>query len=98
MGENILYLNREGLESDIKTMREGLEAFEAAVKTINRGVDAAPEHWKGATETAYLERYNELRVTLEKDVPDAVQGMIDFMQNFLQGMMEGDESGASGLR
>ena len=96
--ENVLYLNRSGLEGDIKKMREGLEAFNQAVSTINAGVDAAPEDWKGATQTAYLERYNELRTTLTKDVPEAVDGMIEFMQSFLNSMMEGDESGASGLR
>ena len=47
--ENILYLNRSGLEADIKKMRNGLEAFQSAVKEINAGVDAAPEDWKGAT-------------------------------------------------
>ena len=41
---NILYLDRQGLESDIKTMRDGLDAFNAAVRMINSGVDAAPEH------------------------------------------------------
>ena len=46
----------------------------------------------------FLERYNELRTTLTKDVPEAVDGMIEFMQSFLNSMMEGDESGASGLR
>ncbi len=95
---NILYLDREGLEIDIKTMRDGLEAFNSAVKIINSGVDAAPEHWQGATQTAYMDRYNELRTALTKDVPESVQGMIDFMENFLNSMMEGDESGASGLR
>jgi len=95
---NVLYLDREGLESDIKTMRTGLEAFAEAVRTINSGVDAAPEHWQGATQTAYMERYNELRTALTKDVPESVQGMIDFMENFLNSMMEGDASGASGLR
>ena len=95
---NILYLDREGLEIDIKTMRDGLEAFNSAVKIINSGVDAAPENWQGATQTAYMDRYNELRTALTKDVPESVQGMIDFMENFLNSMMEGDESGASGLR
>ena len=96
--ENVLYLNRSGLEDDIKKMHDGLEAFNEAVKVINAGVDAAPEHWKGATQTAYMDRYNELRTALTKDVPESVQGMIDFMQTFLNNMMEGDESGASGLR
>ncbi len=96
--ENVLYLNRSGLEEDIKKMRDGLEAFNEAVKVINSGVDAAPEDWKGATQTAYMERYNELRSALTKDVPESVQGMIDFMETFLKNMMEGDESGASGLR
>lgn len=95
---DILYLDRPGLESDIQTMKQGLDAFNEAVKMINSGVDAAPEHWKGATQTAYMERYNELRSALTKDVPESVQGMIDFMQGFLDSMMEGDESGASGLR
>ena len=95
---DILYLNRPGLEADIKKMRDGLAAFNQAVESINAGVDAAPEDWKGATQSAYLERYNELRTSLTKDVPEAVQGMIDFMQSFLNSMMEGDESGASGLR
>ncbi len=79
-------------------MKDGLEAFNNAVTTINAGVDAAPEDWKGATQTAYMERYNELRTALTKDVPESVQGMIDFMQTFLNNMMESDESGASGLR
>jgi len=96
--ENVLYLNRSGLEEDIKKMRDGLEAFNDAVKVINAGVDAAPEDWKGATQTAYMDRYNELRTALTKDVPESVQGMIDFMESFLNNMMEGDESGASGLR
>ncbi len=96
--ENVLYLNRSGLEADIQKMREGLDAFNQAVVTINTGVDSAPEDWKGATQTAYMERYNELRIALTKDVPESVQGMIDFMQSFLNNMMEGDESGASGLR
>ncbi len=95
---DVLYLNRPGLESDIKKMKDGLEAFNNAVTTINAGVDAAPEDWKGATQTAYMERYNELRTALTKDVPESVQGMIDFMQTFLNNMMESDESGASGLR
>ena len=95
---DVLYLNRPGLESDIKKMKDGLEAFNNAVTTINAGVDAAPEDWKGATQTAYMECYNELRTALTKDVPESVQGMIDFMQTFLNNMMEGDESGASGLR
>ena len=95
---DVLYLNRPGLESDIKKMKDGLEAFNNAVTTINAGVDAAPEDWKGATQTAYMERYNELRTALTKDVPESMQGMIDFMQTFLNNMMEGDESGASGLR
>ena len=93
-----MFLNSPGLESDIKKMKDGLEAFNNAVTTINAGVDAAPEDWKGATQTAYMERYNELRTALTKDVPESVQGMIDFMQTFLNNMMEGDESGASGLR
>ena len=95
---DVLYLNRPGLERDIKKMKDGLEAFNNAVTTINAGVDAAPEDWKGATQTAYMERYNALRTALTKDVPESVQGMIDFMQTFLNNMMEGDESGASGLR
>ena len=96
--ENVLYLNRSGLEADIQKMKDGLDAFNQAVATINAGVDAAPEDWKGATQTAYMERYNELRTALTKDVPESVQGMIDFMQTFLNNMMEGDESGAAGLR
>ena len=96
--ENVLYLNRSGLEADIQKMKDGLDAFNQAVSTINAGVDAAPEDWKGATQTAYMERYNELRTALTKDVPESVQGMIDFMQTFLNNMMEGDDSGASGLR
>ena len=95
---NVLYLDREGLESDIKTMRTGLEAFNEAVRAINSGVDAAPEHWQGATQTAYMDQYNELRTALTKDVPESVQGMIDFMEQFLNSMMEADASGASGLR
>ena len=95
---NVLYLDRQGLENDIVTMKRGLEAFNEAVQTINSGVDAAPEHWQGATETAYMERYEQLRTALIKDAPESVQGMIDFMQNFLNSMMEGDESGASSLR
>jgi len=95
---DILYLNRPGLEADIKSMKEGLEAFVQAVSSINAGVDAAPNDWKGATQTAYMDKYNELRPTLTKDVPEAVEGMIEFMQNFLNSMMDSDESGASGLR
>ena len=95
---DVLYLNRPALEQDIRTMKSGLEAFNEAVRMINSGVDAAPEHWKGATETAYMERYNELRTALTRDVPESVQGMIEFMQGFLNSMMEGDASGASGLR
>jgi uncharacterized protein YukE len=95
---DVLYLNRPGLEADIKKMKDGLEAFEEAVKIINAGVDAAPNDWKGATQTAYMDRYNELRTALTKDVPESVQGMIEFMEKFLSNMMEGDESGASGLR
>jgi len=96
--ENILYLNRSGLEADIKKMRNGLEAFQSAVKEINAGVDAAPEDWKGATQTAYLDRYNDLRSVITTDIPESVQGMIDFMENFLNNMMDGDAQGASGLR
>lgn len=96
--EDVFYLNRPGLEADIQKMKDGLEAFNQGVSTINAGVDAAPEDWKGATQTAYMERYNELRTALTKDVPESVQGMIDFMQQFLNNMMEGDESGAAGLR
>ena len=71
--ENVLYLNRSGLEADIQKMKDGLDAFNQAVSTINAGVDAAPEDWKGATQTAYMERYNELRTALTKDVPESVQ-------------------------
>ena len=95
---DVLDLNRSGLEEDINAMKRGLEAFQQAVSTINSGVDAAPNDWKGATQTAYMDKYNELRSTLTTTVPESVQGMIDFMQGFLDSMMDSDESGASGLR
>lgn len=97
-GENVLYLDRSGLESDIAMMTRGLEAFQEAVRTINQGVDAAPEHWRGATQTAYMDTYNDLRDVLTKQVPDSVQGMISYMQQFLNDMMSNDETGAARLR
>lgn len=96
--ENILYLNQSGLEADVQKMKDGLEDFQSAVRVINEGVDAAPEDWKGATQTAYLDRYNELRSVITKDIPESVQGMIEFIEKFLNNMMESDTQGASSLR
>ena len=46
----------------------------------------------------HLDRYNDLRSVITTDIPESVQGMIDFMENFLNNMMDGDAQGASGLR
>ena len=98
MAENILNLNREGLEEDIRQMKEGLEQFMEAVSKINKAVEIAPDQWKGAASTAYMSTYQELRKTLEKDVPESVSGMIDYMEGYLKEMMARDEEYASGLR
>lgn len=44
------------------------------------------------------ELIREIATALTNDVPESVQGMIDFMLTFLNNVMEGDESGASSLR
>ena len=92
-----LYLNRAGLEENIKNMRAGLEQFNAAVTMINKAVDESPNNWKGATQTAYMEQYNNLRNTITKDVPEAVDGMASFMDNFLKSMIEADINAAGNL-
>ena len=92
-----LYLNRPGLEENIKNMRAGLEQFNAAVTMINKAVDESPNNWKGATQTAYMQQYNDLRKTITNDIPEAVDGMAKFMDDFLRKMIEADSDIAGGM-
>lgn len=98
MSNDVLYVDKPGLESDVSKMKHGLENFISAVSEINAGVDATPSHWKGVTKEAYFDRYNELRNTLQKDVPDAVDGMIKFLEDFIKNMAESDSGAAAALR
>ena len=88
----------DGMENNIKDMKSGLEQCAEAVKKINDAVDDSPNNWEGAAQTAYMEQYNTLRSAMTKDVPDAVEGMIDFLENFLNDMIERDRDAASSLR
>lgn len=91
-------LDRTGLTENIKDMKRGLEQFIEAVGIINNAVDDSPNNWEGATQTAYMEQYNNLRSAMTKDVPDAVDGMINFLEKFLNDMIERDRDAASSLR
>lgn len=93
-----VYVNIGGLEKNISSMRTGLNQFKEAVATISKAVDDSPHNWKGATQTAYMDQYNDLRSVLTKDVPDAVDGMINFLEKFLNDMVERDRDAASSLR
>ena len=91
-------LDRTGLTENIKDMKRGLEQFIEAVEIINNAVDDSPNNWEGATQTAYMEQYNNLRSAMTKDVPDAVDGMINFLEKFLSDMIERDRDAANSLR
>ena len=91
-------LDRTGLTENIKDMKRGLEQFIEAVGIINNAVDDSPNNWEGATQTAYMEQYNNLRSAMTKDVPDAVDGMINFLEKFLNDMIERDRDAANSLR
>ena len=45
-----------------------------------------------------MEQYNELKPKLRKDVPDAVNGMITFLENFMKNMKSCDEDAANSIR
>lgn len=98
MAEDRMVLKLDGLEQNIKDMKSGLEQFIEAVGIINNAVDDSPNNWEGATQTAYMEQYNNLRSAMTKDVPDAVDGMINFLEKFLNDMIERDRDAASSLR
>ena len=98
MAEDRMVLKLDGLEQNIKDMKSGLEQFAEAVKKINDAVDDSPNNWEGAAQTAYMEQYNNLRSAMTKDVPDAVDGMINFLEKFLNDMIERDRDAASSLR
>lgn len=93
-----MILRWAGLEQNIKDMKSGLEQFVEAVNKINEAVDDSPNNWEGATQTAYMEQYNELKPKLTKDVPDAVNGMITFLENFMKNMKSCDEDTAHSIR
>ena len=97
MANEELYVNKPGLEENVRNMREGLEQLNAAVKRINKAVDESPNNWKGATQTAYMQQYNDLRKTITNDVPEAVDGMAKFMDDFLHKMIEADSEIAGGM-
>lgn len=98
MAEESMIIIWAGLEQNIKDMERGLEQFVEAVKKINNAVDDSPNNWKGATQTAYMEQYNELKPKLTDDVPTAVNGMITFLKDFMKNMKSCDEDAASSLR
>lgn len=98
MPEDGMILRWAGLEQNIKDMKSGLEQFVEAVNKINEAVDDSPNNWEGATQTAYMEQYNELKPKLTKDVPDAVNGMITFLENFMKNMKSCDEDAAHSIR
>lgn len=98
MPEDEMILKWAGLEQNIEDMKRGLEQFVEAVNKINKAVDDSPNNWKGATQTAYMEQYNNLRSAMTKDVPDAVEGMINFLEKFLNDMIERDRDAANSLR
>ena len=98
MPEDEMILKWAGLEQNNEDMKRGLEQFVEAVDKINKAVDDSPNNWKGATQTAYMEQYNELKPKLRKDVPDAVNGMITFLENFMKNMKSCDEDAANSIR
>ena len=98
MPEDEMILRWAELEQNIEDMKSGLEQFVEAVNKINKAVDDSPNNWKGATQTAYMEQYNDLRTAMTKDVPDAVEGMITFLENFMKDIESRDRDAASSLR
>lgn len=98
MPEDEMILRWSELKQNVKDMQSGLEQFVEAVNKINKAVDDSPNNWKGATQTAYMEQYNDLRTAMTKDVPDAVEGMITFLENFMKDIESRDRDAASSLR
>ena len=93
-----LYLDIPALEENIRKMREGIDQLKEVVGKINSEADDVLNHWKGDTQGAYMDQYNQLRSAMTTDVPDAVTGMIDFLEKFLNDMIELDRNAASSLR
>lgn len=93
-----VYLNIPALEENIRKMREGIDQLKEVVGKINSEADDALNHWKGAAQVAYMEQYNQLRSAMTTDVPDAVDGMITFLENFVKDMESRDRDAASSLR
>lgn len=98
MDEVEVYLNIPELEGNIKKMREELNQFREVVGNINKEADDVFTHWKGAAQTAYMEKYDKLRSIMEKDTPNAVDDMITFLENFVKDMESRDRDAASSLR
>lgn len=98
MPEDRMILKWAELKQNIEDMKRGLEQFVEAVNKINKAVDDSPNNWEGATQTAYMEQYNDLRTAMTKDVPDAVNGMITFLENFMKDIESRDRDAASSLR
>ena len=93
-----VYLNVPALEENIKKMREGIDQLKEVVGKINSEADDVLNHWKGAAQVAYMEQYNQLGSAMTTDVPDAVDGMITFLENFVKDMESRDRDAASSLR
>lgn len=93
-----VYLNIPALEENIRKMREGIDQLKEVVGKINSEADDVLNHWKGAAQVAYMEQYNQLRSAMTTDVPDAVDGMITFLENFVKDMESRDRDAASSLR
>lgn len=93
-----VYLDIPAVEENIRKMREGIDQLKEVVGNINGEADDVLNHWKGAAQEAYMDQYNQLRSAMTTDVPDAVEGMIDFLEKFLNDMIELDRNAASSLR
>ena len=77
-----IYVNREGIEGCISTIKSAIEDLQTAAANIDKTMGELPTYWQGAAydkaQAIYAEQYQTL---LTKTVPKQVESFNGFINN-----------------
>lgn len=92
MAENVVYLDKAGVETDVKHIEEQVQALSDAATKINSIIMSDLEsHWKGESHTNTINKYQtEYQTMLTKNVPDSVKALHEFITTCKNAIVETD--------
>ncbi|MCR5216091.1 MAG: WXG100 family type VII secretion target [Lachnospiraceae bacterium] len=86
----MLRLDYEQLETSANSLIEQGNTFESCIESMTSTVNSLPDIWEADTCDAYVEQYNEAKVTLNK-VRELIQDMADQMKAIAANFRQADE-------